>query len=301
MKRRQGVWLMVGLIWGLSGASGPAWAQGKVGGPTLSPKGNDREVRSRIYVSPSARQRVYGKVAVLPFQASVDLVGAIIGTVPEYGVKISGTTELVAIRINVRMIDVSDGSIVWSIADIAVSDRSLTLSALANQTVNKMVTQLFQEMIRAGDLQTANIPVPRVPASEGKLRGTIIEIQSDSLTTVTAYKILRSRDGKGPFQEAGSIENPGSRTVRYEDRDLLDGVKRGFFGIATPLNDETRYYYKVQAVNLVDVHSEDSPTDNAVTKPVPEMVVGLQANQLEVKQVSFIRGNSRKGKHCIST
>ena len=81
----------------------------------------------------------------------------------------------------------------------------------------------------------------------------------------------------------------------------MDGVKRGFFGIATPLNDETRYYYKVQAVNLVDVHSEDSPTDNAVTKPVPEMVVGLQANQLEVKQVSFIRGNSRKGKHCIST
>ena len=27
-------------------------------------------------MSPSARQRVYGKVAVLPFQASVDLVGA---------------------------------------------------------------------------------------------------------------------------------------------------------------------------------------------------------------------------------
>ena len=193
MKKRQGLLLVVGLIWGLSGASGPAWAQGKVGGPTLSPKGNEREVRSRMYESPSARQRVYGKVSVLPFQASVDLVGAIIsdlfytelltthkyqlvdrtqseqllrgkdpgheivledataakvgqlmgvqgviiGTVPEYGVKISGTTELVAIGINARMIDVSDGSIVWSIADIAVSDRSLTLSALADQTVRK--------------------------------------------------------------------------------------------------------------------------------------------------------------------
>jgi curli biogenesis system outer membrane secretion channel CsgG len=63
--------------------------------------------------------------------------GVIIGTVPEYGVKVSGTTELVAIGINARMIDVSDGSIVWSIADIAVSDRSLTLSALADQTVRK--------------------------------------------------------------------------------------------------------------------------------------------------------------------
>ena len=521
--------LIVCLMWALFGTPGPIWAQGSEGGQTLSPQGNAREVRSRIYVSPTAGQRVYRKVSVMPFQASVDLVGAsisdlfstellttrkyqlvdrtqseqilrerdpghkivsenaaaakmgqllgvqgvIIGTVPEYGVKISGTTELIAMGINVRMIDVSDGSIVWSISDIAVSDRSLTLSALANQTVRKMVTQLFQEMIRAGDLQTANIPVPRVLAFEGRLRGTIIEIQSDSLNTVTAYKILRSRGEKGPFQEAGSIENPGSRTVRYEDRDLLDGEtyyyqvlavsplgltslpgpsvkvttagppgtvsgltaqsglirrvvltwqpltdskvqgyrvfrqsekgswekvrtlegreqstftdqelgdlttyayqvvttykngkesppsptvtattkgppskvqkleavskqprkvplswtpvdepevkgyavfrapkgngpfekiafvegretnrfvdgeKRGFFGIATPLNDETRYYYKVQAVNIVDVPSEDSPTDNAVTKPVPEPVVGLQANQLEVKQVSL--------------
>jgi len=529
MNKRQGVLLIVGLLWGLSGAASPVWAQGTDGGETLSPKGNDREARSRIYVSPTARQRIYRKVSVMPFQASVDLVGAsisdlfytemltthkyqlmdrtqseqhlrekdpghqyvsendaavkmgqllgvqgiIIGTVPEYGVKISGTTELVAIGINARMIDVSDGSLVWSISDIAVSDRSLTLSALADQTVRKMVTQLFKEMIRAGDLQTAKIPVPRVLASEGQLRGTIIEIQSDSLSTVSAYKILRSRGEKGPFQEAGSLENPGSRRVRYEDRDLLDGEtyyyqvlavsplgltslpgpsvkvttagppgtvsgltaqaglirrvvltwqpltdptvqgyrvlrqsekgtwekiqnmagreqstftdqglgdmttyayqvittykdgkesppsptvtaitkgppskvqkleavskqarkvplswtpviepevkgyavfraakgsgpfekialvegretsrfvdgeKRGFFGIATPLNDETRYYYKVQAVNIVDVHSEDSPMDNAVTKPVPEPVLGLQANQLEVKQVSL--------------
>ena len=170
--------------------------------------------------------------------------GVIIGTVPEYGVKISGTTELVAMGINARMIDVSDGSIVWSISDIAVSDRSLTLSALANQTVRKMVTQLFEEMIRAGDLQSANLPVPRVLASEGKLRGTIIEIQSDSPTAVSAYKILRSREGQGPFQEAGSIENPGSRTVSYEDRDLLDG--------------ET-YYYQVSGGFAVKLTSLPSP------------------------------------------
>ena len=529
MKRRQGVLLMVGLLWGLSGALGPAWAQGKDRGQGLSPGGNEREIRSRIYVSPTAGQRVYRQVSVMPFQASVDLVGAsisdlfftelsttrkyqlmdrtqselllrekdpghqnvsenaaaakvgqllgvqgvIIGSVPEYGIKVSGATELVAIGINARMIDVSDGSIVWSISDIAVSDRSLTLSALAGQTVRKMVTQLFQEMVRAGDLQTANIQVPRVLAAEGRLRGTIIEIQSDPLNTVTTYKILRGRGEKGPFQEAGSIENPGSRTVRYEDRGLLDGEtyyyqvlavsplgltslpgppvkvttagppgavsgltaksglirqvvlawqpltdpkvqgyrvfrqsgkgswekvrslegreqstftdqelgdatayayhlvtkfkdgqesppsptvtattkgppskvqkleavskqarkvplswtpvnepevkgyavfraskgsgpfekiaivegretgrfvdgeKRGFFGMATPLKDETRYYYKVQAVNIVDVHGEDSPMDNAVTKPVPEPVVGLQASQLEVKQVSL--------------
>ena len=264
MKKRQGILLMVGLMWGLFGASGPAWAQGKEGGPTLSPKGNEREIRSRIYVSPTAGQRVYEKVSVMPFQASVDLVGAsisdlfstelltthkyqlvdrtqseqilrekhpdlkvvtenaaaakvgqlmgvqgvIIGTVPEYGVKISGTTELVAIGINARMIDVADGSIVWSIADIAISDRSLTLSALANQTVRKMVAQLFQEMIRAGDLQTANIPVPRVLAAEGKLRGAIIEIQSHPLNTVSAYKILKSRAKKGRSRRRVPLKIP---------------------------------------------------------------------------------------------
>ena len=196
--------------------------------------------------------------------------GVIIGTVPEYGVKISGTTELVAVGINARMIDVSDGSIVWSISDIAVSDRSLTLSALAGQTVRKMVTQLFQEMIRAGDLQTASIPVPRVLTSEGRLRGTIIEIQSDSLNTVTAYKILRSRGEKGPFQEAGSIENPGSRTVRYEDRDLLDG--------------ET-YYYQVLAVSPLGLISLPGPSVRVTTTGPPGTVSGLTAQSGLIRRV----------------
>ena len=97
---------------------------------------------------------------------------------------------------------------------------------------------------------------------------------------VKGYAVFRSPKGDGPFEKIALVE--GRETGRF-----VDGVKRGFFGIATPLNDETRYYYKVQAVNVVDVHSGDSPMDNAVTKPVPEPVVGLQANQLEVKQVSL--------------
>lgn len=516
-------------IGGLTGLPAAVLAQGAGGGASPPPKEKDQEVRSRIYVSPTARQRIYRRVSVLPFRAPMDLVGAsisdlfsaelqttqkyelldrtqseqillekdpgrqvvaesaaavragqllgvqgvIIGTVPEYGVSLSGTTELLALGINVRMIDVSDGSIVWSISDIAVSERSLTLSALAHQTVRKMVAQLFEEMIRAGDLQAANLPVPRILASEGKSRGVLIDIQFESPGMVSAYKILRSRAETGPFQEAGSIENQGARPARFEDRDLLDGqdyfyqvlavsrskltslpspsikittlgppgavsglaarsglirrvvltwqpltdpkikgyrvlrqsekgawekisaldgreqstftdqelrdaatyayqvvstykdggesppsptvtattkgppsrvqkleavsrqarkvplswtpvnepevkgyavfrssrgdgpfekiafvegretsrfvdgAKRGFFAIEAPLKDETRYYYKVQAVNVVDVHSVDSPMDNAVTKPVPEPVAGLQANQLEVKQASL--------------
>jgi len=132
------------------------------------------------------------------------------------------------------------------------------------------VTQLFQEMIRAGDLQTANIPVPRVPAAEGNLRGTIIEIQSDSLTTVTAYRILRSRGEKGPFQEAGSLENSGSRTVRYEDRDLSDG--------------ET-YYYQVLAVSPLGLTSLPGPSVKVTTAGPPGTVSGLTAQSGLIRRV----------------
>jgi len=40
-------------------------------------------------------------------------------------------------------------------------------------------------------------------------------------------------------------------------------------------------------VNIVDVQGPDSPVVSAVTKPVPVVVAGLRAKQLEVKQVSL--------------
>jgi fibronectin type 3 domain-containing protein len=491
--------------------------------------GNDsREIQGRIFVSPMARQRVYMKVAVMPFRAPVELVGAsisdlfatellsthkyglversqmeqvlgeqalglkgvtenmtamkvgkmlnvqgvIVGTVPEYGSKASGPAELAAIGINVRMIDVADGSIVWSISDSAISDRPISLSSFANRMVRNLVARLFREMILAGDTQGVNVPVPVILNSYGKIRSTTIEIQPDPRRTISSYKVFKSRTEKGPYQEAATLPNSESKMIQFEDRNLLDaetyyyqvrgvsrsrltslptdpiavttsgppgsvpgvtaqsglirkvvvswqplpdtkiqgyyvlrktdktgwekvktledrrqstytdqdlkdqtaysyriiayntvgtesppsivatattkgapspvkkveavslqarkiplkwnpvnepeikgyvifradkeggpfekiafvegketqyldGTKKGFWGEAGVLKDETRYYYKIQAVNVVDVPSPDSPVVSAVTKGVPKPVTGLQAQQLEIKQVTL--------------
>ncbi|MBI5584523.1 MAG: hypothetical protein HY892_11940, partial [Deltaproteobacteria bacterium] len=121
------------------------------------------------------------------------------------------------------------------------------------------------QKLEALSLQPRKVPLKWSPVNEPEVKG---------------YAVFRAAKEEGPFEKIGFVD--GKDTVEF-----VDGVKRGFFGIATPLLDETRYFYKVQAVNIVDVPGPDSPVDNAVTKPVPEPVLGVQANQLEVKQVSL--------------
>ncbi len=403
----------------------------------------------------------------------LNVQGVIVGTVPEYGSKASGKSELAAIGLNVRMIDVNDGSIVWSVSDTAISDRPISISAFANRMVRNLVGQLLKEMIRVGDTQGMNVSPPVLVNSQSRIRGTVIEIQPDSPQAVKSYKIFRSRTAKGPYQEVANLENTESKRIQFEDKDLLDaetyyyrvqtvaksgltsfhsdpvriatvgppspvtgvaagsgsirkivvhwqpnydpnvqgyaimrksgrggwekiktlngqdqssytdenlgdeatysyrvvavnvvgtesapsaavtattkgapsavrkleagslqvravpltwtpvnepevkgyavfraarntgpfekiafvegretgryvdGGKKDFWGEGTPLTDETRYFYKVQAVNVVDVHSTDSPIAGAVTKPVPKPVTGLRASQGEVKQASL--------------
>ncbi len=403
----------------------------------------------------------------------LNVQGVIVGTVPEYGSKASGKSELAAIGLNVRMIDVNDGSIVWSVSDTAISDRPISLSAFANRMVRNLVSQLLLEMIRVGDTQGMNVSAPVVVNTQARIRGAVIEIQPDSRQAIKSYKIFRSRTAKGPYQEVATLENTESRLLQFEDRDLLDaeiyhykvqavaksgltsfpteplkittvgppgtvsgvaassglirkivltwqpnidpniqgynilrksgrggwekiktlngqdqsiyndekledaatyayrvvsvnivgtesapsaavtattkgapslvrkldagsrqvravpltwspvsepevkgyavyraarntgpfekvafvegrettqymdGGKKDFWGEGTSLTDETRYFYKVQAVNVVDVHSSDSPVASAVTKPVPKRVMGLSASQGGVKQASL--------------
>ncbi len=419
------------------------------------------------------KELIFDTVAAINLGKTLGVPGVIVGTVPEYEVRRAKKNQLAAIGITVRLIDVADGSLVWSLTDTAVTERPISLSSFAQQTMRKLVSLLFQEMVRAGDLTGVAVPTPRVVSAQGQIRGTLIEIQPDPPGTVQTYKIMRGSAEQGPYREVGLLPAAGSPRVRYEESGLpdgetyfyrvvavapsqmtsrptvplkistagppgavpvltaqsdlirkvvlswqpltdpqvrgyrvlrqtgsgpwekikdlegrnqgtftdqelgdqvtyaykivavnqvgaesppsppasavtkgppgriqklealslqprkiplkwslvnepevkgyavyratkaegpfekiafvegkdaagfVDGVKRGFFGIATPLLDETRYYYKVCAVNIVDVPGPESPTDNAVTKPVPEPVLGLQAGQMEVKQVSL--------------
>jgi len=291
-------------------------------------RGDTREVRGRIFVSPTAKQRVYQKVAVMPFRAPVELAGSsisdmfateisrtykyqlversqmeqvlgeqalglkgvtenviamkigkilgvqgvIVGTVPEYGSKASGKAELSAIGINVRMIDVSDGSVVWSFTDTAISDKPVSLSAFANRMVRNMVDQLTQEWIKSGDTMAANIPPPQIIASFGKIRGTIIDILPDSPKEVTGYIILRSRSEKGPYQEVASLENTGSKTIRFEDQNLLDA--------------ET-YFYKISAKVRSGFTGMPVEPIKITTAGPPGAITGLTAQSGIIRKVAL--------------
>jgi fibronectin type 3 domain-containing protein len=97
---------------------------------------------------------------------------------------------------------------------------------------------------------------------------------------VKGYAIYRANQRSGPYKEIAFIE--GKDANQY-----LDKGKKSSWGDEGHLKDNTEYFYKIQSVNVVDVHSPDSPLISAVTKPIPVPVTGLKAKQREVKQVSL--------------
>ncbi|MEK6690269.1 MAG: fibronectin type III domain-containing protein [Nitrospirota bacterium] len=292
----------------------------------LARHADERDIKGSVFVSPTAHQRTYQKVAVMPFRAPVELVGAsisdmftteilktykyqliersqmeqvlgeqalglkgvtdsalaikvgnilgvqgvIVGTIPEYGSKASGSKELSSVGINIRMIDVTDGSIVWTITDSAISDQPVSLSSFAKRLIQNMVSRLFHEWIKAGDTFAVNLPTPQIISSEGKIRGTVIDILSDSPQTIREYKILRSRTEKGPYQEITTLENRGSKTLHFEDRDLLDA--------------ET-YHYKIVARAISGMTSTPFGPVRITTAGPPGSVAGLSAQSGLIRKV----------------
>ena len=200
----------------------------------------------------------------------LNVQGVIVGTVPEYGSKASGKAELAAIGLNVRMIDVNDGSIVWSVSDTAISDRPISLSAFANRMVRNLVSQLLREMIRVGDTQGMNVTTPVVVNTQSRIRGAVIEIQPDSLQAIKSYRISRSRTAKGPYQELATLENTESRLLQYEDKDLLDA--------------ET-YYYRVRATTKSGLTSFPTEPLKITTVGPPGAVSGVAAGSGLIRKV----------------
>jgi fibronectin type 3 domain-containing protein len=200
----------------------------------------------------------------------LNVQGVIVGTVPEYGSKASGKAELAAIGLNVRMIDVNDGSIVWSVSDTAISDRPISLSAFANRMVRNLVSQLLREMIRVGDTQGMNVSAPVVVNTQARIRGAVIEIQPDSRQAIKSYKILRSRTAKGPYQEVATLENTESRLLQFEDKDLLDAEN---------------YYYRVQAVAKSSLTSFPTEPLKITTVGPPATVGGVAAGSGLIRKV----------------
>lgn len=392
--------------------------------------------RGSAFVSPHAKEKVYHKVAVMPFRAPVELAGAsvadmfstellktykyelversqmeqvlgeqelglkgvtesalamrvgkmlnvqgvIVGTVPEYGLRAVGSSELPAVGINVRMIDVETGSIVWSVTDSAISKNPTSISAFTQTLVESMIFRLKQEWIAAGDTFSVNMPRPEFVSYRGDIRGAVLELYALPKDGFPTYRVLRGKTKDGPFITAGEIKNSGANPLVFKDEGLLDAetyyykavaltphgltsaytdlvkitttgppspvaamqakgavarsVPLSWTPVAEPevkgyylfraesrdgpfkeiayvkgrdageyvdkgggggmfsssrgaLKDLTEYFYKAQAVNVVDVRGPYSPVASAVTKPVPQPVEGLAATQFEVRRVTL--------------
>jgi fibronectin type 3 domain-containing protein len=97
---------------------------------------------------------------------------------------------------------------------------------------------------------------------------------------VKGYAIFRGTGDTGPFEEIATVS--GVETTEYEDKG-----NTSTWGDVGSLADDTRYYYKAQAINLVDVRSLDSAVTSATTKALPVAVADLGAADNEVKQVSL--------------
>jgi len=313
--------------------------------------GREEGSRGSVFVSPRARQKIYRKVAVMPFRAPVELIGAsiadmvgteilksykyqlversqmeqvleeqslglkgvtqstlamrvgkilgvegvIIGTVPEYGMRAVGPLKLPAVGINIRMIDVETGSIIWSITDSAICKEPTSLSAFARHLIGSMIHRLKQEWVRAGDTLAISLPSPEVTSYKGEIRKAVIEILPDSPQTYPSYRLLRSRTEKGSYTQVAVAKNEGKRNIVFEDKGLLDAAT---------------YYYKVDAVSATGLTGTPFGPFTVTTKGHPSPIFEFQAvnrqlrkvpltwtpvNEPEVKGYSIYRANQRGG------
>ena len=313
--------------------------------------GREEGGRGSVFVNPRARQKIYRKVAVMPFRAPVELIGAsiadmvgteilksykyqliersqmeqvleeqslglkgvtqntlamrvgkilgiegvIIGTVPEYGMRAVGPLKLPAVGINIRMLDVETGSIIWSITDSAICKEPTSLSAFARHLIGSMIHRLKQEWVRAGDTFAISLPSPEVTSYKGEIRKAVIEILPDSPQTYPSYRLLRSRTEKGSYTQVAVAENKGKRNIVFEDKGLLDAAT---------------YYYKVDAVSATGLTGMPFGPFKVTTKGHPSPVFEFQAvnrqlrkvpltwtpvNEPEVKGYSIYRTNQRGG------
>jgi len=276
--------------------------------------------------------------------------GVILGTVPEYGLRASGSNELPSVGINVRMISVNDGSIVWSVSDSALGRATDPISSFAVSLVQRVVQELKLEWIKQGDTVAINLPTISASRVEGGVReaeityigvakntsearnttfkdsnllddeqyyykvvgvapsglngplsvaydvttigppSAVLGFNADSnkarkvpLTWNSAsephikgYDIYRAVDPSGPFRKITQVR--GATKTSYLDK----GGKQ-----KASLDDYRDYYYRIHAVNVVDVQSIASDVIRARTKPLPEAVTGFSASSNGVKEVEL--------------
>lgn len=119
-----------------------------------------------------------------------------------------------------------------------------------------------------------------VLAENGLPRKVHLLWQPSSDEFVDSYAIYRSVTPSGPFEEIKTLSG-------RDHSDYMDKGAGSSWGEVGKLLDNTTYYYQIRSINIVDVPSDESVTVSAVTKPMLDMVKGVNAVSNQVKQVSL--------------
>ena len=82
---------------------------------------------------------------------------------------------------------------------------------------------------------------------------------------VVGYAIFRAPAPKGPFHQIEYVS--GRENQQFVDDGSWDH----------PLKNDTTYWYRLRAVNVVEAQSPDSGTVSAITKAAPQRVTGVRA------------------------
>ncbi|MBR1870216.1 MAG: hypothetical protein IJ802_00110 [Kiritimatiellae bacterium] len=175
----------------------------------------------------------------------------VIGTVDEYSTQAKGGATFAVAGLSIRLIDCSNGRVVWS-ADLAkMAQKAETpLAAHARDVVHELVSGLYQNLTgQAGGLP----PPPPTGLAIGEMGLREAVLTWDKTPFAATYRIDRAVDEEGPFVPVGNAS-----------------AQSGTFRDTKGLKDATVYYYRVVGVGRSGTASDPSQTLETMTAPPPD-------------------------------
>jgi hypothetical protein len=109
-------------------------------------------------------------------------------------------------------------------------------------------------------------PITEFSVEGNRIREILLNWTPASDSNVTGYIIYRSEQKNGPFTKVVHIKD--RQTKQYLDKGRVESASGG----DQVLKDNTKYFYKIQSINIVNYSSPDSPIVSATTRGVPEPV-----------------------------
>lgn len=132
------------------------------------------------------------------------------------------------------------------------------------------------------EITTAGAPDPIMDlrVTDGQIRKVALTWTPINSDLVKGYAVYRATKKKGPYKQIKVIKD--RRVSQYVDTGGGSARSR-----AGKLADNKTYYYKIQTINIVGVHSPDSPVASAVTRGAPPAVAGLMAQSGLARKVAL--------------